>query len=69
MIRLSLIVPTYGVEKYIDKFLSSLARNLQYGVEILIINDGTKDKSAEIACDFAKNYRDYIRVINKTNGG
>ena len=69
MIKLSLVVPTYGVEKYIHKFLGSLAKNLQSGVEVLIINDGTKDNSGKIAEEFANKYSEYIKVINKSNGG
>ena len=69
MIKLSLVVPMYGVEKYIHKFLNSVERNLQFGVEVLIINDGTKDNSAEIAEQFSSKYPDYIKVINKENGG
>lgn len=68
-VKLSIIVPVYGVEKYIHNFLTSLEKNLQAGVEVLIINDGTKDKSAKIAEGFANNYRECVKVINKLNGG
>lgn len=69
MIQLSLVVPTYGVENYIPRFLNSLEKNLQVGVEVIVINDGTKDKSAIIAEDFASKYPEYVKVINKENGG
>ena len=66
---LSLVVPVYGVEKYIYKFLNSLEKNLQPGVEVLIINDGTKDKSIKISEEFTKNNNKYIKILNKANGG
>lgn len=67
--KLTLVVPTYGVEKYIPRFLTSLEINLQAGIEVLIINDGTKDNSAIIAEEFAARYPGYVRVVNKENGG
>lgn len=69
MIRLSLVVPVYGVEKYIHRFLASLEKNLQPEMEVLIINDGTKDNSAIIAEKFANKHCNYVKVINKSNGG
>lgn len=69
MVKLSLIVPVYGVEEYIPKFLASLEKNLRPGVEVLIINDGTKDNSAIIADKFANKNCNYVKVINKSNGG
>lgn len=38
--RLSLLVPIYGVEKYINRFLASLLPNLQSDIEIIMIDDG-----------------------------
>ena len=69
MVKLSLIVPIYGVEKYINGFLSSLEKNLQIGIEVLLINDGTKDNSDKIAEQFALKHRECVRVVHKENGG
>lgn len=69
VLKLSLVVPMYGVEKYLHKFLNSLERNLKPGIEVLIINDGTKDNSGEIAEKFAVRYPDYVNVVHKENGG
>ena len=41
-IKLSLIVPVYGVEKYIHKFLISLSKNLIDGVEAILVDDGSR---------------------------
>ena len=69
MIRLSLIVPIYGVEKYIGKFLSTLEKNLQKDIEVLLIDDGSKDNSGKIADEFALKHQEYVTVIHKENGG
>lgn len=70
MLKLSIIVPVYNVEKYIRKCLDSLLNQdldkSEY--EILVINDGTKDSSAIIAKEIAAKNSN-MRVIDKENGG
>lgn len=68
-IRLSILVAVYGVEKYIDKFCASLIPNLGPGVEVVLVDDGAKDKSGEIAEAFAEKYSEFVKVIHKENGG
>lgn len=68
-IVLSLIVPTYGVENYIYDFLDSLEANLVPGVEVIIVDDGTKDRSGVIADEFASRHAGCVRVLHKENGG
>lgn len=64
----SVIIPVYGVEKYIGKCLESLINQTYYNLEILVINDGTKDNSADIAKSYAaKDER--IKVFDFKNGG
>lgn len=69
MMMLSLVVPIYGVEKYINRFLVSLEKNLQSNIEVLLVDDGTKDASGIIADEFAQKYPQYVKVIHKENGG
>ena len=69
MIILSLIVPIYGVEKYINDFLSSLEKNLSPHIEVLLIDDGSKDNSGQIADKFAQKYPEQVKIIHKQNGG
>ena len=69
MKKLSLVVPIYGVEKYINRFFDSLEKNLQPGVEVLLIDDGAKDNSGKMADEFAIKYPEYVQVIHKENGG
>ncbi len=68
--ELSVIIPVYGTEKYIDKCLqSALKATKDVSAEILVINDGTKDKAGEIAQGYAKSYPDRLFYYEKENGG
>ncbi|AMP19962.1 hypothetical protein AZF37_01080 [endosymbiont 'TC1' of Trimyema compressum] len=70
MKKLSIIVPIYNMEKYIDRCVQSvLDAKLNDSIEILLINDGSKDKSQEIMDSYYKQHPDIIRVFNKENGG
>lgn len=68
MARLSVIVPVYNVEDYIDRCLESLACQSLSDIEILCVNDGSTDGSPEHLHKWAD--RDSrIKVLNKPNGG
>lgn len=69
--KLSIVIPIYGVERYIEKCLMSCIQQdavLGEEYEIVCVNDGTKDKSAEIAKEIASHYS-RIAVIDQENGG
>ena len=66
--QISIIIPTYNMERYIGKCLDSLLIPELDAVEVLVVNDGSKDRSSEIAHLYAKRYPDSIRVIDKENG-
>lgn len=67
MTKISVIVPVYGVEKYIKKCIESLVNQTFKDFEILVVNDGTKDKSIDI---IKENFNDKrIKILNKKNGG
>ena len=65
---ISVIVPVYNVEKYLDKCIQSLINQTYENIEILLINDGSKDSSLEI-CEAWKNEDNRIKVFDKNNGG
>ena len=65
---LSIIVPTYNMEDYISKCLDSLIVPSIDKLDILVINDGSKDMTSEIAHEYEKKYPESIRVIDKKNG-
>lgn len=69
MIKVSIIVPVYNVEKYLDKCLDSLVNQTLKDIEIIIVNDGTKDNSQQIIDVYHKRYPKKIKSYIKDNGG
>ena len=69
MPEVSVIVPVYNVEKYLEKCLNSLVNQTLENIEIIIVNDGTKDNSEEIIKKFIEKYPKKIVYLKKENGG
>lgn len=67
-IKVSVVVPIYNVEKYLGKCVNSLVKQTIDSMEILLIDDGSTDKSGEIAKKFATEY-DNVHYFRKENGG
>ncbi len=68
MNKISLIVPVYNVEKYLKKCIESILKQTYENLEILLIDDGSTDKSPKICDDYAqKDSR--IKVFHKENEG
>ena len=65
---ISVIIPVYGVENYISQCLDSIINQSYQNLEIIVINDGTKDRSAEIAKEYARK-DSRIRVYDYENAG
>lgn len=69
MKRLSIIVPAYNMEAYLPQCVESILRSpSRSGVEVVIVNDGSKDCTLKIARDYATRFPNTIRVIDKENG-
>lgn len=66
--KVSVIVPVYNVEEYIRECIKSIQAQTYSNIEIIVINDGTKDKSIEIIKDLIK-MDSRIRVISQPNQG
>ena len=66
--QITIIIPTYNMEEYIAKCLDSLIIPELEQIEVLVVNDGSKDRSSEIAHLYAQKYPCSIRVIDKNNG-
>lgn len=64
----SVIVPVYNAEKYLDRCLKSILGQTYRSLEILLIDDGSTDSSLEIMNDYARQ-DSRIRVFHKKNGG
>lgn len=65
---ISIVVPVYNVEAYIERCVQSLVSQTYSDYEILLINDGSTDSSGEICEKLAKRYNK-IKVFHKINGG
>ena len=67
-IKLSIVVPVYNVEPYIKRCLDSIISQTYENLEIILVDDGSTDKSGEI-CDEYALIDSRIKVIHKKNGG
>lgn len=67
---LTVIVPSYNMEKYLPKCLGSLivAPELMDKLEVIVVNDGSKDRTSEVAHEFKAKYPQTFKVIDKANG-
>lgn len=63
----SIIVPIYNAEKYLDECIMSLLNQSYNNIEILLINDGSKDSSLKICNKYKNNKK--IKIFNKKNSG
>lgn len=68
MPRLSIIVPVYQKEKYLDNCIYSLLSQSLSDIEIILVDDGSTDKSGEI-CDSFREIDSRVKVIHQKNGG
>lgn len=68
MSEISVIVPVYNVEKYLDKCITSIIEQTFTDFELILINDGSKDHSGSI-CDTYKEKDSRIKVIHQVNAG
>lgn len=67
---LTVVIPTYNIEKYIRTCLDSFViPEILDKLEVLVVNDGSKDRSAAIAREYETRYPGTFRVIDKENGG
>lgn len=68
MPKVSIIVPTYNVERYLEQCLGSIQRQTLHDIEVICINDGSTDGSLEILKEYASDDDRFI-IIDKENGG
>lgn len=70
MKQLTVSIAAYNVEAYLDKCLGSFAdERLNDGLEVLIVNDGSTDRTVEIATEYVARFPAIFRLIDKKNGG
>ncbi len=68
-IILSVIVPCFNSQNYMDKCLDSLLSVGSSALEILIVNDGSTDRTGEIADTYSRKYQGIVRVLHQENKG
>ena len=70
---ISVVIPVYGVEKYIAEFIETVFSQDYQNVQFIFVNDGTKDKSIEILNATVESkyphLKERIIIVNKQNGG
>lgn len=68
MKKLSVVVPVYNVEQYLKRCVDSIINQNYPNIEIILVDDGSKDSSGKL-CDFFAKQDKRIKVIHQTNGG
>lgn len=68
MARISVVIPVYNAEAYLDQCVESVLSQTFSDLEIILVNDGSTDGSG-MKCDFYKNKDKRIKVVHKNNGG
>lgn len=69
MADISVIVPAYNAEKYLRKCLNSLVNQTKKDMEIITIDDGSKDDTLKILNEYKSKYPDVVKVISQANQG
>lgn len=68
MDKISVIVPIYNCEQYLERCIESIRNQTFSNLEIILVNDGSTDASIEI-CRFYEQLDSRVKVVDKTNGG
>ena len=68
MKKISVIVPVYNTEKYLKRCVCSIINQNYHNVEIILIDDGSKDSSGKV-CDILAEQDSRIKVIHQVNAG
>ena len=67
---LSIVVPSYNAEKFLEHNLNTLCiEGVSEDLEVIVVDDGSKDRTAHIIDDYAERYPDIIVAVHKENGG
>lgn len=69
MCKISVIVPVYNTEKYLEKCIDSLVNQTMKDIEIIVVNDGSNDNSEDIIKKYEQKYSKMVKYLKKENGG
>lgn len=68
-VLLSVIIPVYNVEKYLIRCVESIVVQDKNDLEIILVDDGSKDSSGKLCDKLAQMYKGLVYIIHKSNGG
>lgn len=68
-VKVSIIVPIYNAEKYLNRCIDSILNQTLKDIEVILVNDGSRDKSLEIMQNYQKEYPNIIKLITIENSG
>lgn len=68
MLKVSIVVPVYNTEKYLERCVQSLLVQTLHEIEIILVDDGATDSSPQICDRYAQEYG-FVKVVHKANGG
>ena len=66
--KISIIVPVYNLEKYIERTLTSICNQTYSNIEVIVVDDGSIDNSYGVICEYAKKDSRVV-LIHQENGG
>lgn len=69
MVKVSVIIPVYNAEKYLNQCISSIANQTMQDIEIIAINDGSTDNSLNVLDELSQRYKGKLKVYTKENSG
>ncbi len=70
-LKISVVIPMYNAEKSIIRTLESVrCQNYKGDIEVVVVNDGSKDNSLKVVKDYKENYKEFdIKIVDQVNGG
>ncbi|MBR3162033.1 MAG: glycosyltransferase family 2 protein [Bacilli bacterium] len=69
MAKVSVIIPVYNAEKFLNQCISSIANQTMQDIEIIAINDGSTDNSLNVLDGLSQRYKGKLKIYTKENGG
>lgn len=69
MVKVSIVVPVYNLENYLPRCLDALVNQTLEEIEILCVDDGSKDSAPQIIEDYKSRYPNKVKTFHKENGG